>query len=81
MVTSSIRKILGESVRFDIYTSEVGAKDWINNGCFSQFSDIYEPLYPYFLSIPTNLSSNFLPSGHFTCCIVKKLDNVRDTLK
>jgi hypothetical protein len=27
------------------------------------------------------LSSNFLPSGHFTCCIVKKLDNVRDTLK
>lgn len=67
MSTSSIKKILGESVLFDIYTSEVGAKDWMNIGCFNHSFDIYAPLYPYFLSVSTNLSSNFLPSTHFTC--------------
>lgn len=68
IVTSSIRKILGKSVMFEIYTSEVGANDWINAGCFSHSFDIYEPLYPYFCSISTNLSSYFFPSAHLTCC-------------
>jgi len=66
---SSIKKILGKSVRFDAYTREVGAKDWINAGCFFHSSDRYEPLYPYFLSVSTNISSNFFPFGHFTCTI------------
>lgn len=63
---SSIRNILGESVNFDACTREVGAKDCINNGCFSQFSDIYWPLYPYFSKVSTNLSSNFFPPSHLT---------------
>ena len=67
-VTSSINKILGKSVRSAIYVSDDGAKDWTKAGCFSHSFDIYEPLYPYFFSVSTNLSSNFFPSDHLTCC-------------
>lgn len=67
IVVSSIKKTLGNSVWFDIYTREVGANDWINAGCFNQSFDRYVPLYPNFWSVSTNLSSNFLPSSHFTC--------------
>jgi hypothetical protein len=34
---------------------------------FNHFLDKYEPPYPYFLSVSTTLSSNFLPPGHLTC--------------
>lgn len=67
IVVSSINKILGRSVRFDMYIMEVGANDWMNAGWFNQFFDKYEPWYPYFFRISTNLSSNLLPSGHLTC--------------
>jgi hypothetical protein len=66
-VVSSIRNTFGESINFDTCTREVGAKDCINNGCFSQFSDKYWPLYPYLSKVSTNLSSNFFPPAHFTC--------------
>ena len=70
IVTSSIKKTLGKSVRFATNVSEDGANDWIKAGCFNHSFELYEPLYPYFFSISTNLSSNFFPSDHLTCCTI-----------
>jgi hypothetical protein len=39
-----MRKMRGESVKLDMYTSELGAKDWMKSGCFLQFLDRYLPL-------------------------------------
>lgn len=46
---------------------EVGANDCINRGCFSQSCVMYEPLYPYFFKVSTNMSSNRFPLAHLTC--------------
>lgn len=37
---SSIKKTLGESINFEAYMSEIGAKDCINIGIFSQDFDL-----------------------------------------
>lgn len=73
MSKSSIKNTFGESVRFEMYTREVGAKDWINTGCFSHSVDMYAPLYPYFCSVSTNLSSNFFPLAHLTYQVVGRI--------
>ena len=64
MVTSSIKRTLGEAIKFDKYVHVWRWGKWLNKQCFfNHFLDKYASSFTYFLRVSTILSSNLLPPG------------------